>query len=297
MKIGKLFLTAVTFCSVASLQAQSGTQIVAHRGYWKTEGSAQNSIASLEKAIEIGCRGSEIDLILTTDGVLVLHHDDAIAGKRVDASTYAEIKDVKLSNGESLPTFDAFLAVARTQKGTKPIIEIKPHQTKQKEDAAVRAALDAVRRAGMNKRVEYISFSKNICEQLIANGPKGIKVAYLGGDLSPRELAERGYTGLDYHIGTMRAHEEWFDEARKLGLEINVWTVNDEGSMKCRLHHDRRTRAVAEPSRQVTVRGVRRVCWAQKGDLLRFVWHGRECPFGPGKRGGVPAFAFTDCRS
>ena len=168
MKIGKLFLTAVTFCSVASLQAQSGTQIVAHRGYWKTEGSAQNSIASLEKAIEIGCRGSEIDLILTTDGVLVLHHDDAIAGKRVDASTYAEIKDVKLSNGESLPTFDAFLAVARTQKGTKPIIEIKPHQTKQKEDAAVLAALDAVRRAGMNKRVEYISFSKNICEQLIA---------------------------------------------------------------------------------------------------------------------------------
>lgn len=183
MKIGKLFLTAVTFCSVASLQAQSGTQIVAHRGYWKTEGSAQNSIASLEKAIEIGCRGSEIDLILTTDGVLVLHHDDAIAGKRVDASTYAEIKDVKLSNGESLPTFDAFLAVARKQKGTKPIIEIKPHQTKQKEDAAVLAALDAVRRAGMNKRVEYISFSKNICEQLIANGPKGIKVAYLGGDL------------------------------------------------------------------------------------------------------------------
>ena len=57
MKIGKLFLTAVTFCSVASLQAQSETQIVAHRGYWKTEGSAQNSIASLEKAIEIGGRG------------------------------------------------------------------------------------------------------------------------------------------------------------------------------------------------------------------------------------------------
>ena len=30
----------------------------------------------------------------------------------------------------------------------------------------------------------------------------------------------------------MRAHAEWFDEARKLGLDINVWTVNDEGSMK-----------------------------------------------------------------
>lgn len=148
MKIGKIVLAAVVLCSAASLSAKPRTQVVAHRGYWKTEGSAQNSIASLEKAIGIGCRGSETDLILTTDGVLVLHHDDAIAGKRVDASAYAEIKDVKLSNGESLPTFDAFLAVARKQKGTKPIIEIKPHQTKQKEDAAVRAALDAVRARG-----------------------------------------------------------------------------------------------------------------------------------------------------
>ena len=77
MKIGKIVLAAVVLCSAASLSAKPRTQVVAHRGYWKTEGSAQNSIASLEKAIGIGCRGSETDLILTTDGVLVLHHGDA----------------------------------------------------------------------------------------------------------------------------------------------------------------------------------------------------------------------------
>ncbi len=35
------------------------TQVIAHRGYWDTHGSAQNSLASLEKADEIGAYGSE----------------------------------------------------------------------------------------------------------------------------------------------------------------------------------------------------------------------------------------------
>ena len=36
--------------SVASVQAQK-SQVIAHRGYWKTAGSAQNSITALQKAI------------------------------------------------------------------------------------------------------------------------------------------------------------------------------------------------------------------------------------------------------
>ena len=35
---------------IVGMQAQ--TQVIAHRGFWKTEGSAQNSIAALEKAAE-----------------------------------------------------------------------------------------------------------------------------------------------------------------------------------------------------------------------------------------------------
>lgn len=36
--------------SVASVQAQK-SQVIAHRGYWKTAGSAQNSITALQKPI------------------------------------------------------------------------------------------------------------------------------------------------------------------------------------------------------------------------------------------------------
>ena len=52
-------------------------------------------------------------------------------------------------------------------------------------------------------------------------------VYYLNGELSPKELKELGFAGLDYHFDVMRKNKEWFKEAKKLSLGINVWTVND----------------------------------------------------------------------
>ena len=50
--IKRLGLCALALVAcILSVQAQ--TQVIAHRGFWKTEGSAQNSITALEKAAEI----------------------------------------------------------------------------------------------------------------------------------------------------------------------------------------------------------------------------------------------------
>ena len=59
MKIKKILLTSALVLSTYSAIAQ--TQVIAHRGYWKTDGSAQNSIAALLKADSIGCYGSEFE--------------------------------------------------------------------------------------------------------------------------------------------------------------------------------------------------------------------------------------------
>lgn len=60
------FLTvfALAVCTMACAQVK----VVAHRGYWTTPGSAQNSIASITKADAIGAFGSEFDVWMTTDG-------------------------------------------------------------------------------------------------------------------------------------------------------------------------------------------------------------------------------------
>ncbi|MDR0972379.1 MAG: glycerophosphodiester phosphodiesterase, partial [Prevotellaceae bacterium] len=81
--------------------------VIAHRGYWKAEGAAENSIASLLAAQNLKMYGSEFDVWLTMDGVAVIHHDSHIAGKNIEKTTYAEIRDCKLDNGEYLPTLDA----------------------------------------------------------------------------------------------------------------------------------------------------------------------------------------------
>ena len=54
---------------------------------------------------------------------------------------------------------------------------------------------------------------------------------YLNGDLSPAEIAALGFAGIDYSRRTMERHPEWFKEAHDLGLQVNVWTVNEEDHM------------------------------------------------------------------
>ena len=76
----RMFLSA--FALVAcfmGLQAQ--TQVIAHRGFWKTEGSAQNSITALEKAAEEKLYGSEFDVQVTLDGKLIVNHDAKFQGR------------------------------------------------------------------------------------------------------------------------------------------------------------------------------------------------------------------------
>ena len=75
MKRIGLFVLAFLSC-IIGLQAQ--TQIIAHRGFWKTDGSAQNSITALEKAAEAKLYGSEFDVLMTVDGTIVVNHDNSI---------------------------------------------------------------------------------------------------------------------------------------------------------------------------------------------------------------------------
>lgn len=212
------------------------TEIVAHRGYWAAEGSAENSIAALMKADSIGVWGSECDVYLCADDVLMVNHDHTVNLNGdtllMEETPAAILQQVILANGEPMPTFAAYLEAFANCRHTKLIIELKSHTLPEERRKQLAArAVDMVSAAGLQKRVEYIAFSRTVAEEVIRIDPKA-KVAYLNGDLQPSELKALGYTGLDYHIGTMREHEAWFGEARALGLEVNVWTVNKEEDMR-----------------------------------------------------------------
>ena len=199
--------------------------VIAHRGAWKMKNLPENSIASLKEAIRLNCHGSEFDVHLTLDSVLVVNHDPTYFGMSIPKSTYAQLLEKKLPNGESIPTAEEYLKAGLNQKKTKLIFEIKPQKMGKERDLYLaERSLALVRKLKCEQWVEYISFSYDMCKYLVANDPKA-KVQYLNGDLAPEVLKADGVTGLDYHYSVFQKNN-WFEPAKKLGLTLNAWTVN-----------------------------------------------------------------------
>lgn len=231
MKLKTTIIFLLCLLTVLPVFAKKKTAVIAHRGYWQTEGSAQNSLRALELADEIKAYGSEFDVHLTADNILVVHHDQDIDGKNIQTSMYSELKDIELPNGEKLPTLQQYMERAKSLKHTKLIFELKSHATPERDREAARLAVEMVNNMKLAKRTEYIAFSLEAGKELIRLAPKA-KVAYLNGELSPEQLKELGFSGLDYHYKVMQDHPEWFKEAKDLGLTVNVWTVNDMELLK-----------------------------------------------------------------
>ncbi|MDR0995923.1 MAG: glycerophosphodiester phosphodiesterase [Tannerella sp.] len=212
-----------------SLQAQ--TKIIAHRGYWKAPGAAQNSVASLYMAHELGAYGSEFDVNLTSDKRVVVNHDPTIDGYLIEQTPFALLRDLRLSNGEILPTLEQYLVHGKVCKGTQLILEIKAQATKQDEDCLTAKVVELVRAHQMEAQTEYISFSRNACSELRRLQPAA-SVSYLGGDLAPQAVKDSTWTGIDYNQTVFDKHPEWIKEAHRLGLTVNVWTVDKPDDMK-----------------------------------------------------------------
>jgi glycerophosphoryl diester phosphodiesterase len=230
MKKKKLLIMASYMLCLLPLTAQEKVQIIAHRGYWQSRGSAQNSIAALEGADRIRVYGSEFDVHLTADNVLVVNHDETIKDVSIQKSPYAAIRDSTLANGEKIPTLREYLEAAK-RTDIRLIFELKPHATPERNREAARLSIELLKEKKLMHRTEFITFNPDAGKELIRLAPES-DVYYLNGNLSPKELKDLGYAGLDYHYGVMRKHPEWFKQAKALGLGVNVWTVNDTALMR-----------------------------------------------------------------
>jgi len=97
--------------------------VIAHRGE-HTE-APENTLASIRKAIEVGCDYVEVDVRRTRDGALVLMHDSTVdrttnGRGKVETLTLAEIRALDAGAkrgaawaGEKVPTFDEALAACK----------------------------------------------------------------------------------------------------------------------------------------------------------------------------------------
>lgn len=219
----KIFVAALVAMTAFMTAAQC--RVIAHRGYWKTDGSAQNSVRSLAKADSVGAYGSEFDVWLNDDNRLVLNHNAAYNGVVIETSRAAQIDTLVLANGEKMPYLDDYLAEARRHPELRLVLELKPMQDKQKEYRAAGIVRDMLDRYGVRGRTDIISFSFDACRAMVDSIP-GARVYFLGSTKTPDECHEAGLAGIDFSQKCLREHPDYISRAHALGMKVNVWTVN-----------------------------------------------------------------------
>lgn len=211
--------------------AQKQCGIIAHRGFWNCQkaGYTENSIAALRCAQEQGFWGSEFDVNMTADSILLVYHNKKINGKKIENHPYSEFADIRLKNGEKIPTIDQYLEQGRKYPETMLVYELKPLSSDKAENLFIDITIQKLKEHDLldPTRVMFISFSMHICEVLAQKLPE-FTIQYLNGDKSPKAIAKKGINGIDYRYTVFYTHKKWIEQAKNRDMSTNSWTVNKD---------------------------------------------------------------------
>ncbi len=200
--------------------------VFAHRGGSKI--GPENTIAAFDRGLAAGADGLELDVHLSSDGIVCVHHD-AVLNRTTRAT--GPLKDRTASELAELdvPPLRAVLARYPT---VGIIIELKqsgPHLAE--------AVVDEVRRAGATDRVCLGSFSVTALRAARAAAPT---IATSGARFEVRMALYRSWCGFSpgrvpyqaFQVpetsGSTRVVSPRFVQlAHKAGIAVQVWTVDE----------------------------------------------------------------------
>jgi glycerophosphoryl diester phosphodiesterase len=200
------------------------TTVIAHRGASQVE--RENTVAAFRRARELGATWVELDVRLTSDGMLAVHHDAHLA----DGRAVAEVAAADLP--PDVPLLDAALDACA---GMGVNVELKNGEGEPGFDPEGRVA-DAVvavlRARGDEARVLVSSFHLPTVDRLRALAPD-VATAWLVVALPPDGLATlvgHGHGALHpWHASVTR---ELVAACHEQGVVVNVWTVDEPDRMR-----------------------------------------------------------------
>jgi len=115
--------------------------IIAHRGYSAL--CKDNTTAAIEKALEVGAEGVELDLQLTSDGEIVAHHDYAPEGRPIATMTLKEFK-AAFPHNPTLKEVLEFDALFLLEVKDRRIVEVLSAALPKNTDRIIVSSFDAV---------------------------------------------------------------------------------------------------------------------------------------------------------
>jgi glycerophosphoryl diester phosphodiesterase len=196
------------------------TAVFGHRG--ATEGFVENTLEAFAEARRLGADGVELDVRLTADGALAVHHDPVIEG----LGPIGELTVTLLP--PHVPLLADALAVC---DGLTVNVEIKnspkdPGHDPGEAVAAITAS--AIAEAGWTERVLVSSFEASTLRAVqVADGrlALGALWPFLANVEQGLALAvAEGWSAV--HPFVTEVTESLVAQAHTAGLAVNVWTVN-----------------------------------------------------------------------
>lgn len=211
-----------------------GVLAFAHRGGARE--APENTMKAFAYAVDLGYRYLETDAYATSDGVLISFHDDKLdrvtdrKGK-VEKMAWDELREARIGGVEPVPRLEDLLGAWDHVR-----VNIDP-----KHDAAVEPLIGLIKRMGIQDRVGVGSFSDRrirrfqqafdgaVCTSL---GPAGIlrlKSSALG--LPARKFREGCAQVPPRASGMALVDRRFVQAAERNGLQVHVWTIDEEAEM------------------------------------------------------------------
>ncbi len=211
--------------------------VIGHRG--DTERYPENTLESFKDAFARGCDAVEMDVHLTSDGYVVVHHDFSIrrmtgVERIIEESEYSDIKKAKINGKYRIPLLEN---VFREFPDQKLFVELKTvtDDGRMLDNGLENAVYKLVREFGRFENTIVISFNPVSLESMkditkeIALGLDFDRTSlkYIG-EVNPSDLKEMGITAFLPEVNSVEMKRyRIFAES---GIDVFPWPVDSRES-------------------------------------------------------------------
>lgn len=194
---------------------------------------AENTIESIQKALDFGVDGIEIDVHLCASGELVVFHDFTLdrmtnGTGEVSKLSLSELKKLKVANEFQIPTLEEVLNLI--DKKYLLNIELKGKNTASK-------SVEIIQYYVQNKGWDYNNFIVSSFQhhelEAVFNLDKNIPLGVLTkANIDDAIEFAKTISAIAIHPNAAIVTKTNVQKAQNLGYKVNVWTVNDVDEIK-----------------------------------------------------------------
>jgi glycerophosphoryl diester phosphodiesterase len=190
---------------------------IGHRGAPRE--ALENTLPSFARALALHADAIELDVHVTSDGVVVVHHDETLGTHPIRSTAWRKLQAIDLGGGTRVPMLEQVLELVGDRAAV--YIELKGRDV---EAPALRIARQAGRRFAVH------SFDHAVVE----------RAARLAQDVARGVLLDEGISdaiaAMRHAVSRTAARDVWphvslvdrefMTAADALGVRVLVWTVN-----------------------------------------------------------------------